>query len=83
MNAGEQYPYGQLQCQGRVYLQGATGLTAAEVEETVAKVAPDHGRLTNICQALGSLAKPSSEESKTEKSEKELHVFCNPLFGST
>lgn len=80
--AGEQYPYGQLQCQARVHLQGMTKLTAAELEEAVSKVAADHGRLTSVCHTLSLLTKPASAD-KAEKTEKELHVFCNPLFGST
>lgn len=57
-------------------------LTAAELEEAVSKVAAGHGRLTNVCHTLSLLTKLANAD-KAEKTEKELHVFCNPLFGST
>jgi len=80
--AGARYPYGQLQSQARVHFQGMTTLTAAEVEEAVGKVPAEYGRLTNICRALGTLTKLACTDGNPEKSEKELQVFCNPLFGS-
>ena len=80
--AGARYPYGQLQSQARVHFQGMTTLTAAEVVEAVGKVPAQYGRLTNICRALGTLTKLACADGKPEKSEKELQVFCNPLFGS-
>lgn len=80
--AGAQYPYGQLQSQARVHFQGMTTLTAAEVVEAVGKVPAEYGRLTNICRALGTLTNIACTDGETEKSEKELQVFCNPLFGS-
>jgi hypothetical protein len=79
---GAQYPYGQLRFQARIHFQGMTTLTAAEVVEAVGKVPAEYGRLTNICRALGALTKIACTDGKPDKSEKELQVFCNPLFGS-
>ncbi|DBB09035.1 TPA: hypothetical protein ACH3X3_007660 [Trebouxia sp. C0006] len=82
IDIGAQYPYGQLRFQARIHFQGMTTLTAAEVVEAVGKVPAEYRRLTNICRALGALTKIACTDGKPDKSEKELQVFCNPLFGS-
>lgn len=70
-------------CQARVQLQQAGDLKVGELESTVAGVAADYHRLTKICRALGGLTKPTQSGPVSEETEKQLHVFCNPLFGAT
>lgn len=70
-------------CQARVKLQQANDLKVGELESAVAGVAAGYHRLTKICQALGSLTKPTQLGPVSEQTEKQLHVFCNPLFGAT
>ena len=70
-------------CHARVQLQIENELTAAKLERAVADVADGYGRLTNICHKLSSMTKPVNSSAASEQSGKELHVFCNPLFGAT
>lgn len=81
--AGTEYPYGPMPCQARVQLQQAGDLKAGELESTVAGVAAGYNRLTKVCRALGGLTKPTQLGPVSGQTEKQLHVFCNPLFGAT
>lgn len=69
-------------CQARVQLQQADALNVGELESTVAGVAAGYHRLTKICRALEGLTKPAQSGPVSEQTEKQLHVFCNPLFGA-
>lgn len=80
--AGNEYPYGPMPSQARVQLQQAGDLTAGELESTVAGVAAGYNRLTKVCHALSNLTQPS-QAAAAGQTEKELHVFSNPLFGAT
>ena len=81
--AGLEYPFGEMPCQARVQLQQAGALTEAQVEGTVAGVTAGHKRLTLVCKALSVLTRPAASAPVPKQSEKELHVFCNPLFGAS
>ena len=71
-------------CQARVQLQQAGDLTASKLESTVAGVAAGYNRVSKICHALSSLTRPTHLGAPvSEQTEKQLHVFCNPLFGAT
>lgn len=58
-------------------------MTAVELEGAVAEVAAGLGRLTKACHALSCFTRPAAPAVVSEQTEKELHVFCNPLFGAT
>ena len=81
--AGPEYPYGPMPCQARVQLQQVGELTVGELERTVAGVAAGYNRLTKVCRALGGLTRPTQMGAVSAQTQKQLHVFCNPLFGAT
>ena len=70
-------------CQARVQLQQSGELTVGELESTVASVAAGYNRLTKVCHALGGLTRRTQIGTASAQTQKQLHVFCNPLFGAT
>ena len=81
-DADSEYPAGDIDTAAEIQLQGGSRVTEAAILKAAADVPLTAGRLTNICKVLSLLTVAPRLSADSKKSEQELQVFCNPLFGA-